>query len=59
MVSLSLENIKNYPGFYVSDLLPLQFCKTTRIFDFKNIIQKYAEFFSKENIIIRLFDKNE
>ncbi|HEB7552868.1 TPA: hypothetical protein RZH74_001573, partial [Campylobacter coli] len=59
MVSLSSENIKNYPGFYVSDLLPSQFFRTPRTFDFKNIIQKYAEIFSKENIIVRLFDKNE
>ncbi len=59
MVSMSSQEIKSHHDFYVVDTLPSQYFKTPNVFDFKNIIQKYAEIFSKENIIVRLFDKNE
>ena len=59
MVSASSENIKSHQPFYAANTSPSKFTKTPHTYDFKNIIQKYGEVFGKENLIVRLFDKNE
>lgn len=59
MVSVSSENIKSHQPFYAANTSPSEYPKTPRMFDFKNIIQKYGEVFGRENLIVRLFDKNE
>ncbi len=59
MVSMSSQEIKDCHNFYVASALPFQYPRTSNMFDFKNIISKYVEVFNKENLIVKLFDKNE
>ncbi|EEQ63074.1 M protein repeat protein [Helicobacter pullorum MIT 98-5489] len=59
MVSADSENIKMYHGLCAAKDLPSHHIKTPIMFDFQNIIQKYMEVFGRDNLIVKLFDKNE
>ncbi|HFU2807143.1 TPA: hypothetical protein ACH5NL_000472, partial [Campylobacter coli] len=59
MVSMGSQDIKSFTNSDITSTLPSQCHITSNVFDFKNIIQKYAEVFGKENLIVKLFDKNE
>ncbi|EPA5365808.1 hypothetical protein L8X35_04835 [Campylobacter lari] len=57
MISHSSQNIKCGLGIYYNK--KAEFCTSMKMHIYKTICKNYINIFGKENLIVRLFDKNE